>query len=235
MTDGICRELPWDSQHFGMAIGTVSRPPLAEADMDAVDAWAAEHRIRCLYLLCPAGCLPGVRLASARGFLFVDLRETLSLDVPAASGEGATVRHAEAKDVPHLQAIAVSAHVDSRFFRDGGFPRDRCEALYTKWIERSMAKSAAVLVVDDDLGPAGYVTCDRDGEDWWIGLFAIAERSRGRGVGRGLLKSAVQWMAEQGAARVRVVTQGHNVAALRLYQHAGFRTCGAELWYHKWY
>ena len=34
---------------------------------------------------------------------------------------------------------------------------------------------------------------------------------------------------------MHVVTQGGNVAAQRVYQHAGFRTARTELWYHRWF
>ena len=41
--------------------------------------------------------------------------------------------------------------------------------------------------------------------------------------------------AELGAKKIRVVTQGTNVAALKLYEKAGFRVCDVKIWFHRWF
>jgi len=53
--------------------------------------------------------------------------------------------------------------------------------------------------------------------------------------GKSLLLVALDWFASQGAKEVRVVTQGKNIAAQRLYQRCGFVIRDLQLWYHKWY
>jgi RimJ/RimL family protein N-acetyltransferase len=39
----------------------------------------------------------------------------------------------------------------------------------------------------------------------------------------------------KGAGRITVVTQGRNVAALRLFERCGFLVESSEVWLHKWY
>ena len=50
-----------------------------------------------------------------------------------------------------------------------------------------------------------------------------------------MLRAALLWFQERGAKSVRVVTQGDNTGAIRLYESAGFRTREVLLWYHKWF
>jgi len=126
----------------------------------------------------------------------------------------------------------VASRPDSRRADRFAAFRARADALYETWIDKSCSGSAAaVLVADVDGAPAGYVTCDADGR---IGLFAVAEHARNRGVGAALVASALRWFAAQGVDEVRVATQGRNVAAQQLYQAAGFRTEALKLWYHRW-
>ncbi len=90
--------------------------------------------------------------------------------------------------------------------------------------------------MDDGAGAEGYVTGKIAGQGvGQIGLLAVGERARGRGLGQALLGSAGRWFLAQGVEEVRVVTQGRNLVAQRLYQRVGFRTASLQLWYHKWF
>ncbi len=82
---------------------------------------------------------------------------------------------------------------------------------------------------------AGYVTAavEPDGAGR-IGLLAVAAAAQGQGTGGRLVAAACGWLAARGAAPVRVVTQGRNLRAQRLYQRFGLRTGAVELWYHRW-
>jgi ribosomal protein S18 acetylase RimI-like enzyme len=62
----------------------------------------------------------------------------------------------------------------------------------------------------------------------------VASESRGRGAGGRLLAAADGRATARGAARLSVVTQGHNVEALRIYEKHGFRIEGLNLFYHVW-
>jgi ribosomal protein S18 acetylase RimI-like enzyme len=67
-----------------------------------------------------------------------------------------------------------------------------------------------------------------------IGLVAVAESHRGRGIGSQLIESAHRWMINRGAATTTVVTQAANAAACRLYKRAGYTVAQAENVYHFW-
>ena len=86
-------------------------------------------------------------------------------------------------------------------------------------------------------GNAGYISCQVDAVTGTgrIGLIAVAELERGRGLGRILVSGALRWLGEAGCREVRVATQASNVPAQRLYQALGFRTAEASATYHRWF
>jgi dTDP-4-amino-4,6-dideoxy-D-galactose acyltransferase len=147
------------------------------------------------------------------------------------------VRPATLTDIPALKRIASSSHRETRFYADRHFAVEQCNRLYELWIEKScQAYADAVLVVDDDAGePAGYVTCHRDGEaTGHIGLFAVREDVRGRGIGRQLLDAALRWFSTNGVTSMTVATQLRNMAALQFYGRAGLLVASAGIWFHLW-
>jgi dTDP-4-amino-4,6-dideoxy-D-galactose acyltransferase len=143
--------------------------------------------------------------------------------------------------VEALRHLAAASHRDTRFHFDAHFPRPLCDALYAHWIQASCEGYAdAVLVAGPEGAPVGYVTCHLDRAsggvpEGRIGLIGVAESARGQGLGPQLVRQALTWFADHGAASVSVVTQGRNVAAQRLYQRCGFLTRDVHLFYHKWY
>lgn len=229
------RTLAWDSDFFGCRIARLEDTRLEPEDVAALEQAVADERIDCVYLLADE-TLPPDRALTA-GFWPMDERVTLELEPsPDLAPPGAAVRPAVAADAPALEDIAAEAHRGTRFFADARFPRERCVELYRTWIRNSLRGMAdAVRVVEDASGPAGYATAHlRPGGVGEIGLVGVAARARGRGLGQALVGAVVHWLRARGCARVRVVTQGRNAAALGLYTGAGFRAVRTETWYHRW-
>ncbi|MGV9990262.1 N-acetyltransferase family protein [Streptomyces sp. NPDC003374] len=57
---------------------------------------------------------------------------------------------------------------------------------------------------------------------------AVAEEARGRGVGRALLRAAVEEARRQGARRISLRVLGHNTPARKLYESEGFVVEGVQ-------
>lgn len=232
-----CCLLEWDSRFFGRRIARVCEERIRPADIERLLEWARANDVECIYYLAPAADPESVRTAEDSGFRLVDVRLTRVHEL--AGDLGAMPDGVEAfrtEDLPALRAIARGSHRDSRFYFDANFPRDRCDALYETWIEKSCAGGAgAVLVARRAATVAGYVTCElgRD-ESGAIGLFAVAPEHRGSGIGRRLLQGALAWFVARGCRTVRVVSQGRNVASSRIYEEMGFRTFSVEHFYHLW-
>ena len=235
--------LTWDSQFFERHIGRLPVAPKDQAGWREVDQAAGLQGLDCVYLLVDIDDTRAIAAAQTAGFLMVDIRLTLSREVPGdpviahSLPPGASLRAAGPGELPDLQAIARQVHTDTRFFNDPGFDPARSAEMYAVWIASYLDEAANVVVWTPVLdGEAvGYLTCRVTGEVGRIGLVGLAPRGRGMGLGMALLAAGIDWFTQKGARRVEVVTQGRNLPAQRLYQRAGFRSTQVQLWFHKWY
>jgi ribosomal protein S18 acetylase RimI-like enzyme len=248
----LCEELPWDSAFFGRSIARALESHLDESSCRAMLEWCVSRRIECLYFLCSLDDSATQHLVNEHGFQSVGVRVTL-VRPPGSdvAGDSARFRAATAEDIPRLRAIALTSHRDTRFHADGHFDPARCDELYATWIEKSVHGYATHVIVAEREGAAiGYVTLHVDEEapalseprrvegasrTGRIGLFAVDEQWRGRGIGRDLLRQAAHLLREEGVRETSVVTPGRNTGALALYKNAGFRTTDVSLWYHRWF
>jgi dTDP-4-amino-4,6-dideoxy-D-galactose acyltransferase len=223
VTEG--RLLEWDSEFWGVLIAQ-----LASVDSGA---WAKEHGVACAYLLVPAEDSEQAHRAEASGYQLMDLR--VELEAPAMAAPAPVRPHRES-DIDRLRALARTNHRDTRFYADPGFPVDGCDDLYDTWIRRSCEGWAdVVLVAESDGAPVGYVSVHGREGHGSIGLIGVEAGVRGRGFGEALVRGALDWCVRNGLPECRVVTQGRNIAAQRVFQRCGFRTRSVDLWFHKWF
>jgi dTDP-4-amino-4,6-dideoxy-D-galactose acyltransferase len=197
-------------------------------------AWARANGVTVLYYLASARDPEAAHAAEAAGYRLMDVRVEL---MRLATEEPSVARVHEAADVGVLRAIAGASHGATRFYADPRFPDERCDSFYETWLVRSCEGWAdAVLVAEAEGEAAGFVTChaDRSAARGSIGLIAVHESARGRGIGAELVRGAVDWCARRGLREVAVVTQGRNVAAQRTFESCGFRVESVGLWFHKW-
>jgi GNAT superfamily N-acetyltransferase len=231
--------LAWDSEFFGVRVARVAGTTLSTEGAKRLLSWCEAERVELLYFL--ADLEPAtIREAETAGFGLMDVRVELSA-ATAVLGAGAgsqACRLFRPGDLERLRPIAREAHQDSRFFADPRIPAVRSAELFVRWLERDVAlgDEGWAGVVESGGHASGYVTVAIDAEGLgWIRLIAVAAGTRGGGLGRALVAGAGRWLADHGVRETRVVTQGRNVSAQRLYQHAGFRTVAVHLWYHKWF
>jgi dTDP-4-amino-4,6-dideoxy-D-galactose acyltransferase len=238
----LCQYLDWDSDFFGFRIARITVNRLSQKAVERIMMWCDSSSIDCVYFLADADDEGTVRLAEDNQFRFVDIRVTLEKQLDGIPVVGdrdieGVMRLCRPDDLPALRAIARVSHRDSRFYYDPSFPASLCDALYETWIEKSCNGYAdAVLVAEIEGRPIGYLSCHLlDQTEGQIGLFGVGADSQGQGLGQKLLNGSLCWFAEQGVRQVRVVTQGRNCKAQRLYQRCGFLTRSVQLWYHRWF
>jgi dTDP-4-amino-4,6-dideoxy-D-galactose acyltransferase len=235
-----CEYLEWDSEFFRRRIARVTLSRIDETLADRIENWCSEQAIECLYFLADSSDVETIRLAQRRGFRFVDTKVTFEYGLDRA-GERVTtqftLRSAKESDIAALRKLARVAHTDSRFYYDGNFPVDRCNALYETWIEKSCGGWADKVFVGDIFGTAeAYLTCHQASSgSGRIGLVGVSEKARGKGLGTALVSHAVRWFQQEGVENIRVVTQSRNLAAQRLYQKCGFVPISTEIWFHRWF
>jgi ribosomal protein S18 acetylase RimI-like enzyme len=233
--------LRWDSAFFGYRIARVKPNQLDPDDGREILQWCSQEQMDCVYFLADPASASALAWAADSGFRLLDIRTTLRCDLlevqPKAPPSAPCAAIAPFKNghLPALRRIARASHRDSRFYWDANL-RDKSDVLFETWITKSCEDYAdMVLVAELDGAAAGYITLDyASPTDSRIGLFAVDQRARGRGIGCQLVHCGLKWLRSQGAVQSSVVAQGRNLAALKLYQKAGFRVETLQLWYHLW-
>lgn len=182
------------------------------------------------------------RVVESFGGVLVDNKVSFVVDLGEVDydqmGPGSVVVEPFDTSMPRrdLRALAIQSGEFSRFAIDQNIPRERFEAMYTIWIERSVDRQIAdeVLVVREGDRVTGMVTLgDVDGQGD-IGLIAVEAKSRGKRYGQSLVLGAQQYFLRNGYAEGRVVTQARNIPACRLYRKCGYRLDKSEFVYHFW-
>ena len=238
----VCEFLPWDTEFFGLRIGRVNGHSLTKQSVQEILDWARNNAIDCLYFLSDFDNPETIRLAQIHGFQLIDIRMTFELNLKkiirntARLASDVVIRPARRDDVPDLESIARKSYDVTRFHFDQRFPREKSDALYETWIRKSCDGYAdQVLIAELEKQPVGYVSLHLLGSgQGQIGLIGVGEKARGKGVGKTLIYSSMDWLLAQNVEIERVATQGRNIAAQRLYQSCGFLTYSVQLWHHKW-
>lgn len=236
MSERIPTLLEWDTQFFGVRIGRATPSDLDAARWQKLLAEARAMDLRCLYVLREDSDLLTGRTLEQAGHPVLDERRTFVCELPSSVAvPSIAVRPAQEADLPELERISAAAYTDSRFWMDPHFSRERCAQLYRIWIERSVRETAqAVLVSELEHRPVGSVTVHLHPTHAQIGLIAVDEAARGRGIARALMLGAMRFALQAGRQRMEVVTQGRNLAAQHLYQSLGFQLTRVQCWHHVW-
>ena len=228
--------LPWDSQHYGRPVARLRERAPDPRRLEQLLERARDEGVWLLYWLAEPVTAPDPALLARFGELRVAgyVRYALALadasrpaGVAAAAASQLTLAEYrdQGEDQAAVIALGVAAGAFSRFRADPRLPAAKCDALYERWIRRSIAHELAddVLVARGQRAVAGLVTASASGTSASIGLLATSESERGRGVARALLAGAVDWASARGCTHLEVATQRENVAACRLYERAGYR------------
>ncbi len=233
------QRLPWDSDHFGMAVGRIAGDVGDNATLARLLAQAKADGARLVYFLHTRPFMIDEKLLGGYGGRRVAGYVRFALSLPAktaaASPEAVVLEpYAGPSDDPRLLELGVGAGWLSRFRQDDRLPPGKCDQLYQVWTRRSLAGELAdeTLVAWRDEAPIGLITYDSQSGRGEIGLVAIAQGARGGGVGRALLALAHRRMSDQGMHRAEVVTQSENQGACRLYRWAGYQAMVEGAYYH---
>ncbi len=238
-----CRLLPWDSAFFAKRIARITAEVAGQGQMDEILAWCKLQKVDCLYYLCPTDTPSTIRLAEERGFRLVDVRVELCALLPGSKPTRQRtpaehlIRPSTAEDSDTLAALAGQAFRNTRFSNDPEFGPEAAPRLYKRWIKQNCeSRSATVLVSITNNRISGFISLEHaSGDVASIGLIAVEDGMRGRGLGRALVEASKDHCQRAGHCELRVVTQASNTAAVRLYEETGFRLSSVRLWYHKWF
>ena len=240
----LAEHLHWDSDHFGFPVwrlaGDLSDDALHDAlarirashDGDCLVYWSAEHGRH----------IPPDIIAQFHGRL-VDRKVTYTATLKPADGpllpDGFRIsEYPKGPPGQRMIDLACAAGWTSRFFVDPRFPLDKFHFLFETWMTRSTLREIAdaVFVVHGptESEPVGMITLAIQERTGNIGLIAVLDRFRGRGLASALLGQAHAWMVTRGASQSTVVTQKDNSPACSLYQRFGYSVDSVRDVYHFW-
>jgi ribosomal protein S18 acetylase RimI-like enzyme len=101
---------------------------------------------------------------------------------------------------------------------------------------KSPSKFAQALATSDSLAVAelagqlvGYAWCEIHPNHAHLNRLAVHPDYQGRGIGAQLLHWAITTALTQGAAKITLNTQEHNLRSIALYQRFGFETTGQRM------
>jgi len=129
-----------------------------------------------------------------------------------------------------LKELAFQSGIYSRFKTDNRLVNQEFEKLYSLWIQKAMEHDE--ILTDSDLH--GMITLSFENENASIGLFAVSEESRGKGLGAKLIKAAEQKAFIAGSKILTIPTQAANVPAVGLYKKLGYKLVDTVFVYHYW-
>lgn len=225
----LVHESGFDSELFGIRFGRIraTAQELAAANprtlrdelaaFDYVDGRVPVEERAALSTLVRSGMAP------VDGLILFDRPATPRVIATPANLQ---IRVAGPADLPALAPFASILARGSRFGRTPALGLDSGEKLYRRWIENSIAGTAAYAVlvaVQDSI--IGFVTlqhAEPDADE--LVLVGVLPTGRGHGVADALVEAAAVHASREGRARLLVKTSLDNIAAQRSYQRCGFRT-----------
>ncbi len=234
---------PWDTRHFGYPVARINDSDLEPEELEGLLQQAQDLGYQLVYWASEREHVQDITCLSRYQGKLVDRKTTYSKSLTTTCSQLNPENYCFVEWDPEeysseLIELGVAAGLWSRFGMDPRIPREKFRSLYEIWMQRSIARelSDMVLVVQErgSIEPLGMVTISLKAGIGQIGLIAVSEKYRGRGIGRMLINAADQWMLEHGARTAQVVTQLQNVAACRLYEQAGYHIEMIEYFYHFW-
>jgi len=233
--------LEWDTAFFGFNVARITQTDSDGADLTNILRFLRDKNYRLAYWCIPAETAESSLIAQKHGAFLADEKVTYA-KVLAGISDSLESSTYTATPYPGTMAdlalinLAIQSSEFSRFRLDPLVPRELCDKLYTSWIERSVSKEIAweTLVVKEQNDLLGLITLGTKDGRGDIGLVAVAEHERGKGIGKALVTAADKHFSERGYTLAQVVTQRCNLGACRLYESCGYQIENIENVFHFW-
>lgn len=204
--------LSWDSQLFGYPVAKIEIGKFA-FDPSRFLELSSNYRLVYLYSSKPIENLP-------ENTILVDTKVTLVKQLGEIQN-GAEVELFEGKLSESLISLGFQSGGLSRFNIDKRLSQNEFEKLYIKWLERDL-NSGKIIIQRKENKIIGMVTLSFGDNQGSIGLFAVDNFYRGKGIGYKLLQAAEKFSMNEGIKKISVQTQLQNKNALCLYEKMGF-------------
>ncbi len=139
-------------------------------------------------------------------------------------------------DNPTLNSLATQSGNHSRFKHDSLLPNNSYERLYHIWLKKSLSREIAHHVYSYRVNneDAGFITLNIKNDIIDIGLIAVNEKFRGKGIGKKLMLCAEYIGQQNEIKQIKVATQKDNISACKFYEALKFKETNTVNIYHYW-
>jgi len=229
--------LNWDSWFFGYPVAKIVLDQEGYSKLDFLFSRLVSEKYRLTYIFVPRADQGLINFIEAKGGVLVD-QKVVFAKIPGHHPVPVNniIEFNGTEINQQLAGLALQAGLFSRFRTDRNFENNEYEKLYLEWLTKSIKKLIAFKVLVATAGSEfiGLTTLGKTAVQANIGLFAVDEHFRGRGIGGDLIYSAENVALEMGLKELKVVTQLQNKVACSLYEKCNFRIENITNIYHFW-
>ncbi len=230
-------KLDWDSNFFNFNVGRIMGPIKEKQDIQNVEFLIEENKNKLSYYSTSKKLPEFVFESNKFDIVLVDRKTTYSKSINSDLEINKSISSIDHK-IPEEKLIdlAIQSGVYSRFNVDKKIGKQKFKEMYRLWMINSVNRKIAkeVFVFTENKNIAGFVTLGEKNNRADIGIIAVDNVFRGKGIGKTLMTSAEKWFSNSGYKSIQVVTQGDNIPACKLYESCGYNVESIELFYHIW-
>jgi GNAT superfamily N-acetyltransferase len=235
------RKLTWDSEQFGFAAARLEIGCSDKAVLRRILEQCRANGIRHLVTRVNAAAVSTIQMLEQAGFELLDGIQTFVLRLEDAQvgkfGRAVAVRQFQPGDRMQVLHIARTSYVFDRFHADSSLGPGVADRVNETWVDNCCnGNMADAVFVSEEAGAIlGFATCsiDREASVGVIGMVAVKDVSRRRGIAAAITSELLCWARTQGVDQIEVGTQLANIPAARLYESFGFRTTAVNLTFRK--
>jgi dTDP-4-amino-4,6-dideoxy-D-galactose acyltransferase len=236
------QRLEWDSEFLGFPVAKIPN----DITCDEVSKLLQYARLNGVHLVYWSTSVCAFEPSNLSGFASSRIVDQVTFKKRLVSTEKGHITSIEdfsielwnaAEGGKELFELALQAGNLSRFRLDSRFSAGVFQAMYRIWIDRSCCREiadAVYVIRDCNKVIAGLVTLSLKDQCCSIGLIAVSQAYRRRGIGRVLMQIAEAFARTKNCTEMAVVTQVQNNDATRLYEAAGFVASECMAWFHFW-
>jgi len=230
-------KLDWDSNFFNFNVGRITGLIKEKQDIQNVEFLIEENKNKLSYYSTSKELPTFVFESKKLDIVLVDKKTTYSKSINSDLEINKSISTIDNKTPEEkLIDLAIQSGIYSRFNVDKKIGKEKFEEMYGLWminsINHKIAKEVFIFTENEDI--AGFVTLGEKNNRADIGIIAVDNLFRGKGIGKTLMTSAEKWFSNSGYKSIQVVTQGDNIPACKLYESCGYNIESVELFYHIW-
>jgi len=233
--------LTWDTEFFGIKVARINKNCLSPKEFKIIYQELLNKDVKLIYWPSSIDCECQGEIANIYNGHLVDVKTTYSTkvnydNINLNEYKGTTeILNINYPD-EQLFEIAIQCGEYSRYKIDPQIPKNKFEELYKIWMTKSLSGEMAdnVIVIKKNNITSGLITVYCKDGIGNIGLFGVHDNFRGKGIGGELINASLKYFKTKNCKLVKVVTQGKNEAACKLYEKFGFTVQNKVNFYHFW-